>query len=147
MPELSDFAVELVSLGVDAIVCTVIYQGFKHVKKTLHDVEVRERGSGTTKTSLPINHDIFQTAPVLPYQALNNGAALAELVDSRPDVVRELDTGESKLPYVILRGEVAPVKPDAGLSSQHSAVKDLKGVIQTFKLIEHKKHFSRSGFW
>jgi len=126
MPELSDFAVELVSLGVDAIVCTVIYQGFKHVKKTLKDVK---------------------TAPVLPYQALNNGVALAELVESHPDVVRELDTGESKLPYVILRGEVAPVKPDAGLSSQHSAVKDLKGVIQTFKLIEHKKHFSRSGFW
>ena len=104
-------------------------------------------GSGTTKTNLSINHDIFQTAPVLPYQALNNGVALAELVESHPDVVRELDTGESRLPYVILRGEVSPVKPDAGLSSQHSAVKDLKGVIQTFKLIEHKKHFSRSGFW
>ena len=41
MPELSDFAVELVSLGVDAIVCIVVYQGFKHVKKTLHDVKVR----------------------------------------------------------------------------------------------------------
>ena len=53
----------------------------------------------------------------------------------------------SRLPYVIIRGDVVPVKPDAGLSSQHSAVKDLKGVIQTFKLIEHKKHFSRSGFW
>ena len=84
---------------------------------------------------------------MLPYQALNKGVALAELVESHPDVVRELDTGESRLPYVILRGEVSPVKPDAGLSSQHSAVKDLKGVIQTFKLIEHKKHFSRSGFW
>ena len=45
MPELSDFAVELVSLGVDAIVCTVIYQGFKHVKKTLKDVKVRESES------------------------------------------------------------------------------------------------------
>lgn len=45
MPELSDFAVELVSLGVDAIVCTVIYQGFKHVKKTLIDVKVRESES------------------------------------------------------------------------------------------------------
>ena len=41
MPELSDFAVELVSLGVDAIVCVVVYQGFKHVQKTLHDVKVR----------------------------------------------------------------------------------------------------------
>ena len=42
---MSDFAVELVSLGVDAIVCTVIYQGFKHVKKTLKDVKVRESES------------------------------------------------------------------------------------------------------
>ena len=94
-----------------------------------------------------INFDTLQSAPVLPYQALNKGGSLAKLVESHPEVVRELDSGESKLPYVIIRGEVIPVKPDAGLSSQHSAVKDLKGVIQTFKLTEHKKHFSRSGFW
>ena len=43
MPEFSDFAVELVSLGVDAIVCIVVYQGFKHVKKTLQDVKVRSQ--------------------------------------------------------------------------------------------------------
>ena len=41
MPELSDFVVELVSLGIDAIVCIGVYHGFKHVKKTLQDVKVR----------------------------------------------------------------------------------------------------------
>ena len=84
---------------------------------------------------------------MLPYQAISKDRSLADLVDSHPDVVRELDSGESRIPYVIIRGEVVPVKPDTGLSSQYSSVKDLKGVIQTFKLIEHKKHFSRSGFW
>ena len=84
---------------------------------------------------------------MLPYQAISKERSLADLVDSHPDVVRELDSGESRIPYVIIRGEVVPVKPDTGLSSQYSSVKDLKGVIQTFKLIEHKKHFSRSGFW
>ena len=84
---------------------------------------------------------------MLPYNALDKGHSLTDLVESHPAVVRELDSGESKLPYVVIRGEVVPFKPGAGLSSQHSAVKELKGVIQTFKLTEHKKHFSRSGFW
>jgi hypothetical protein len=84
---------------------------------------------------------------VLPFSGLRNDHTLADMIENHPGVVREPDTGDLRLPYAVIRGHVGPMRKKTELSSHYSSFKDVKGVIQTFALTEHKKHFSRSGFW
>ena len=89
----------------------------------------------------------LQSAPILPYHSLKGDHSLASLIESHPHAITSSETGDTRIPYAVVRGHAGPMRPGTELSSDYATLKDVKGVVKTFELTEHQKHFSRSGFW
>jgi len=135
-PSIGDFVPELLCLGVDAIIASIIFGVYKATKNTIKDIK---------------------DAPVLDLP-LEDGESFGKIVRNHPGCVASSQVG-TRLPYAVVRGNVVPkersLPPHLSTQIGGSDSKDdnsirgqrLEGVVRTQTLIEHKKNLSRAGFW
>jgi len=132
-PSLSDFVPELVCLGVDAVVATILYSAYNVAANSISHIK------GAASLELP--------------EKEKGGESLGQVVRDHPNAVANPDNpGEVSLAYAVVRGNVVPRENSLPhqLSTQTSDIDTQprpEGVIRTHALIEHKKNHSRSGFW
>ncbi len=76
-----------------------------------------------------------------------------DLADSSAVLVAS-ETGDVVLPYAVVRGRIRPLpghgeglRTQFGADTGNAAAAAAKAVIQKVSITEHKKHFSRTGFW
>jgi len=115
---MSDLVPELICLGVDAVICGILYKVYSDTNSTIEAVK--------RAPSL----DLETTKDISKY-ILENGTVSGH------------DDREITIPYIVVRGAVNPVK--SSLESHHS--KGVEGVLRQFAIIEHKRTLSRTGFW
>jgi len=132
-PSLGDFVPELVCLGVDAVVATILYSAYNVAANSISHIK------GASSLELPDKE--------------KGGESLSKLVRDHPNAIVNPDNpGEVSLAYAVVRGNVVPRDKSLPhqLSTQTSDIETQprpEGVIRTHALIEHKKNHSRSGFW
>jgi len=118
MPNVTEFIPELVGLGVDAVICLLLYKGLHVTSKVLQDL--------SSATPIEIEDDVK-----------------VQIERSSASIINK-ETSSVIIPYAVIRGTVNPL--GKVISSTYSS-EQLKGVIQKVVLREHKCHRSGTGFW
>jgi len=115
---IGEFVPEILCLGVDLIICGVVYKAWNSTNAVIRDL--------TAAPQIQINDQ-------LKISIENNSSSL----------MRE-DGSTFTIPYAIVRGDVSPL--GKSVCSTYSS-EMVKGVIQKVMFTEHKRNMSRTGFW
>ena len=119
MPDVGDFIPELLCIGVDVVICGILYKVYHSTNTVIRDL--------TSAPQLSIDQDL-KTA-----------------LSKQPQSVVDDATQTVSHPYAVVRGSVAPM--GRCVSSTYSA-EQLQGVVQRVVFTEHKRNLSRAtGFW
>lgn len=118
MPDIGEFVPELVCIGVDLVICGVLYKAYSTTSSILRDL--------TSSPQLPIDDHLRSSIE-------NHAASLANG-----------DASSYSIPYAVIRGDVSPLGKTVCSSYSTDMV---KGVIQKVVFTEHKRNMSRTGFW
>jgi len=118
MPDIGEFIPEIICLGVDVLICGVIYKVYTSTTNIIKDL------SDVPEISIDEN--------------------LEGTLKHHPKKVEDAISETVCLPYAVIRGNVTPLGKT--VTSSYSA-EPLHGVIQKVKFIGHKKNMSRAGFW
>jgi len=117
MPEIGEFIPELVCMGVDLIICGVLYKAYSTTNNILRDLNIAPK--------ISIDDQLKKSIEMHPSSEICNGDNIT-------------------IPYAVVRGEVAPLGKTVCSSYSSDLV---KGVIQKVVFTEHKRNMSRAGFW
>jgi len=133
MPSVSDFLPEIICLGIDCVVCGILYSAYYFTNRAVSSIASAAKFDLDNKP-----HDV---------------SSLKDEISTNPNAIINSD-GDKCVPYAIIRGNVQPVSKKLELGSQAadslqkaSSLKNIEGVIQQYSIIEHKKTMSRTGFW
>jgi len=118
MPEIGEFIPEILCLGVDVLICGVIYKVYTSTTNIIKDL--------SDVPEIDIDENLKNT------------------LNHHSNKVNDVSAETVCLPYAVIRGNVTPLGKT--VSSSYSA-EPLHGVIQKVKFIGHKKNMSRAGFW
>lgn len=132
LPTISDFIPEIVCLGVDCLVCGILYSAYFFTNRAITSVSSAAIFDLEKK---PHDAELFRNE-----------------IHTHPRATLNAD-GETCIPYAVIRGNVQPVSNSLELTTgsidgeANTALQNLQGVIRQFAIIEHKKTMSRTGFW
>jgi len=118
MPDIGEFVPELVCMGVDFIICGVLYKAYSTTNNILRDLS---------------------RAPQIPIDD-----HLSSSIQDHSSSVANGDATTYSIAYAVIRGDVSPLGKE--VISSYSADM-VKGVIQKVVFTEHKRNMSRTGFW
>ena len=132
MPEIGEFIPELVCMGVDLIICGVLYKAYSTTNNVLRDLNIAPK--------ISIDDQLKRSIEMHPSSEICHGDNIT-------------------IPYAVIRGEVAPLGKTVCSSYSSDLVTyfefkykkclyvQVKGVIQKVVFTEHKRNMSRAGFW
>jgi len=118
MPDIGEFVPELVCMGVDLIICGVLYKAYSTTNSILRDL--------TNSPQIPID-DHLRTN-----------------IENHSSSVANGDASSYSIPYAVVRGDVSPLGKTV---SSAYATDMVTGVIQKVVFTEHKRNMSRTGLW
>ena len=118
MPDVGDFVPELICVGVDFLICGVLYKVYRTTNNVLRDL--------STVPQINIDENIRTS------------------IENHGQSVSDLQTGTVTLPYAAIRGLVTPLGKTVVSTYPEDSI---KGVIQRVVFTEHKRNMSRTGFW
>ena len=118
MPKVGDFVPELICLGVDVLICGIVYKVFTTTNSVIKDL------SNAAQVDIDDN--------------------IKTVIKNHPEAIINEQSGTATIPYAIIRGSATPLGKE--LSSSYPS-EPLKGLIQKVLFTEHKRNLSRTGFW
>ena len=137
MTNVSEFIPELIGLGVDAVICALLYKGLNASSRLLKDlssatkIDIEEHIKAKVEAQDASIYNRETSSVIIPYAAIRGGVQpLGKLISSS---------------YSPEQVECRMARPQSGLSEPNFF--QLKGVIQRVLFREHKRHMSRTGFW